>query len=39
MTTLIVFNREPCDNTDATWNGLHLAGQLLKAGSQVRFSW
>lgn len=36
MTTLIVFNREPYDNTDVTWNGLRLAGQLLEAGSQVR---
>ncbi len=22
MKILIIFNREPCDNTDITWNGL-----------------
>jgi len=33
---LIVFNREPYDNTDVTWNGLRLAGKLLEAGQEVR---
>ena len=28
MKTLIVFNREPYDTTDVTWNGLRLAGSL-----------
>jgi uncharacterized protein involved in oxidation of intracellular sulfur len=36
MTILIIFNREPYDNTDVTWNGLRLADKLLEAGRQVR---
>jgi len=36
MTVLIIFNREPYDNTDVTWNGLRLAGKLLEAGRDVR---
>ena len=32
MKLLIIFNREPYDNTDVTWNGLRLAGKLLEAG-------
>lgn len=36
MKTLIIFNREPYDNTDVTWNGLRLADKLLEAGSEVR---
>jgi uncharacterized protein involved in oxidation of intracellular sulfur len=28
MKILIIFNREPYDNTDVTWNGLRLAGKL-----------
>jgi uncharacterized protein involved in oxidation of intracellular sulfur len=36
MTILIIFNREPYDNTDVTWNGLRLADKLLEAGQQVR---
>lgn len=36
MSTLIIFNREPYDNTDVTWNGLRLAEKLLDAGQQVR---
>lgn len=36
MTILIIFNREPYDNTDVTWNGLRLAGKLLEAGQEVR---
>lgn len=36
MSVLIIFNREPYDNTDVTWNGLRLAGRLLEAGESVR---
>lgn len=36
MKVLIIFNREPYDNTDVTWNGLRLAGKLLEAGQEVR---
>ena len=36
MKTLIIFNREPYDGTDITWNGLRLAGQLRKAGGEAR---
>jgi len=35
MRILLVFNRNPYDGTDVTWNGLRLAEQLLQAGSQV----
>ncbi|PID47775.1 MAG: sulfur reduction protein DsrE [Proteobacteria bacterium] len=36
MRILIIFNREPYDNTDVTWNGLRLAGQLQETGQEVR---
>jgi uncharacterized protein involved in oxidation of intracellular sulfur len=36
MSVLIVFNREPYDSTDVTWNGLRLADKLLDAGEEVR---
>ncbi len=36
MKTLIVFNREPYDNTDVTWNGLRLAQTLQKNDVEVR---
>ncbi|GAB1405566.1 hypothetical protein MASR1M74_27470 [Lentimicrobium sp.] len=36
MNILIIFNREPYDNTDVTWNGLRLAGTLRKNGEEVR---
>lgn len=36
MSVLIIFNREPYDGTDVTWNGLRLAGQLLDAGQDAR---
>ncbi len=36
MTILIIFNREPYDNTDVTWNGLRLAGQLAETKQDVR---
>ena len=35
MKALIVFNRNPYDGTDVTWNGLRLADQLLNAGLVV----
>ena len=35
MKVLIIFNREPYDGTDITWNGLRLADQLLEAGMDV----
>ncbi len=36
MKVLIIFNREPYDNTDVTWNGLRLAQTLRKSGHEVR---
>jgi uncharacterized protein involved in oxidation of intracellular sulfur len=33
---LIIFNREPYDNTDVTWNGLRLADSLMEKGHEVR---
>ncbi len=36
MNILIIFNRPPYDNTDVTWNGLRLAGQLVQKGQAVR---
>ena len=36
MKILIVFNREPYDNTDVTWNGLRLANTLAEGGQEVR---
>ncbi len=36
MAILIIFNREPYDNTDVTWNGLRLAGKLVDAKQTVR---
>jgi Uncharacterized conserved protein involved in intracellular sulfur reduction len=36
MTILMIFNREPYDSTDVTWNGLRLAGSLLESGADVR---
>ena len=35
MTILLLFNRNPYDGTDVTWNGLRLAEQLLRTGSEV----
>ena len=32
---LLVFNGNPYDGTDVTWNGLRLAEQLLGAGLEV----
>lgn len=36
MKILIVFNREPYDNTDVAWNGLRLANALAENGQEVR---
>ena len=36
MSVLIVFNHEPYDGTDVTWNGLRLAGKLRENGQEVR---
>jgi uncharacterized protein involved in oxidation of intracellular sulfur len=36
MSILIVFNREPYDSTDVTWNGLRLAAKLADGGHEVR---
>jgi len=36
MKVLIIFNRQPYDSTDVTWNGLRLAHKLLDAGQEVR---
>ena len=36
MKILLIFNREPYDNTDVTWNGLRLAGKLVERGNEVR---
>ncbi len=36
MKILIIFNREPYDNTDVTWNGLRLAETLRKQDVEVR---
>ena len=35
MKILIIFNREPYDNTDVTWNGLRLAKKLYEGGNEV----
>jgi len=36
MKTLIIFNRNPYDGTDVTWNGLRLVDKLLNIGVEVR---
>ncbi|MCK4743064.1 MAG: DsrE family protein [Sulfuriflexus sp.] len=36
MSILIIFNREPYDNTDVTWNGLRLVGKLMEKAQSVR---
>jgi len=33
---LLVFNRNPYDGTDITWNGIRLAEQLLDTGLEVK---
>ena len=37
MKVLIVFNHQPYDGSDVTWNGLRLAKKLKEKGSEVRF--
>ena len=36
MKILIIFNREPYDGSDVTWNGLRLAEKLMESGEEVR---
>ena len=36
MSSLIIFNRQPYDSTDVTWNGLRLGEKLFEAGEEVR---
>ena len=36
MKILIIFNHEPYNGTDVTWNGLRLAGTLAEGGNEVR---
>lgn len=36
MNILIIFNRQPYDDTDVTWNGLRLANKLLEEGNEIR---
>ena len=36
MSILIIFNRQPYDSTDVTWNALRLAQTLVKQGETVR---
>ena len=36
MSILIIFNREPYDGTDVTWNALRLAGKLREGKQDVR---
>ena len=36
MKILLIFNRQPYDNTDVTWNGLRLAGKLVENRQEVR---
>ncbi|MBN2693580.1 DsrE family protein [bacterium] len=36
MSVLIIFNRDPYDGSDITWNALRLAETLLKKGEEVR---
>lgn len=35
MKILIIFNQEPYNNTDITWNGLRLAKTLKNNGQEV----
>lgn len=36
MRVLLIFNKEPYDGTDLTWNGLRLANQLHEDNHEVR---
>lgn len=33
---LFIFNRQPYDGTDVTWNGLRLVGKLLEMNKEIR---
>ncbi len=36
MSILILFNHQPYDGSDVTWNGLRLAKNLLQKGEDIR---
>lgn len=36
MKVLIIFNRKPYDNTDVTWNDLHLTAKLAEARQKIK---
>lgn len=36
MKILIIFNHQPYDGTDVTWNGLRLAGKLIETSQEIR---
>ena len=36
MKILLIFNRQPYDDTDVTWNGLRLAQKLIEEGQVVQ---
>jgi len=36
MKILLIFNHEPYNGTDVTWNGLRLAGKLRDGGHDLR---
>lgn len=36
MSVLIIFNRQPYDSTDVTWNGLRLADKLVDNKQKVK---
>ena len=36
MSILFIFNRQPYDSTDVTWNGLRLAAKLVESNEIVR---
>ncbi|HEC69593.1 MAG TPA: sulfur reduction protein DsrE [Candidatus Omnitrophica bacterium] len=36
MRNLIIFNSNPYDGSDVTWNGLRLAEKLLELGEEVK---
>ncbi len=36
MKILIIFNRNPYDGTDVTWNALRLAEELVNSGVEVK---
>lgn len=36
MKILLIFNHEPYNGTDVTWNGMRLAGKLREGGHDLR---